>query len=282
MPFGRGIRRPSKAPEHLLRRVRVGRTSGQGGPNSAIRSTSDHYPTVTTTATGLSRMVSEIDSEPRLFDVVRREAQLTPVPSRSAPAERHHVGSGFYLLLVGLVATAIIGAFFGIAFSLLTQPKDKTVVGAGLVSPAAEEAVSTRGTTSPGEPRATTDTSAKTALAPDSTLPAPGPPAPPLQVNSSPAVAKFTGVAGEPTRSESASSRSRAHSATRGGRSAHHNQQPAAQTEKQRVLSAAMDRAHRQNFSDAFPTLTPPRAGARNPFDVPTTDMKGRQALSRP
>jgi hypothetical protein len=99
-----------------------------------------------------------------------------------------------------------------------------------------------------------------------------------LQVNSSPAVAKFTGLAGEPTRSESASSRSRAHSATRGGRSAHHNQQPAAQTEKQRVLSAAMDRAHRQNFSDAFPTLTPPRAGARNPFDVPTTDMKGRQA----
>jgi len=227
-------------------------------------------------------MVSEIDSEPRLFDVVRREAQLTPVPSRSAPAERHHVGSVFYLLLVGLVATAIIGAFFGIAFTLLTQPKDKTVVGAGLVSPAAEEAVSTRGTTSPGEPRATTDTSAKTALAPDSTLPAPGPPAPPLQVNSSSAVAKFTGVAGEPTRRESASSRSRAHPATRGGRSAHHNQQPAPQTEKQRILSAGMDRAHRQNFSDAFPELTPPRAGARNPFDVPTTYMKGRQALSRP
>jgi len=62
------------------------------------------------------------------------------------------VGSVFYFLLVGLV-------------SLLTQPKDKTVVGAGLVSPAAEEAVSTRGTTSPGQPRATTDTSAKTALA---------------------------------------------------------------------------------------------------------------------
>jgi hypothetical protein len=70
----------------------------------------------------------------------------------SAPAERHHVGSVFYFLLVGLV-------------SLLTHPKDKTVVGAGLVSPAAEEAVSTRGTTSPGQPRATTGTSAKTALA---------------------------------------------------------------------------------------------------------------------
>ena len=60
---------------------------------------------------------------------------------------------------------------------------------------------------------------------PDSSLPAPGPPAPPLQVNSSPAVAKFTGVAGEPTPRESASSRSRAHPATR-GRSAHQISNP--------------------------------------------------------
>ena len=36
--------------------------------------------------------------------------RVEDVPSRSAPAERHHVGSVFYLLLVGLVATAIIGA----------------------------------------------------------------------------------------------------------------------------------------------------------------------------
>ena len=40
---------------------------------------------LTTYTFGMSRMVSEIDSEPRLLDVVRREAQLTPVPSRSAP-----------------------------------------------------------------------------------------------------------------------------------------------------------------------------------------------------
>ena len=72
--------------------------------------------------------------------------------SESVPQRSGIVGSVFYFLLVGLV-------------SLLTQPKDKTVVGAGLVSPAAEEAVSTRGTTSPGQPRETTDTSAKTALA---------------------------------------------------------------------------------------------------------------------
>jgi hypothetical protein len=42
---------------------------------------------LTTYTFGMSRMVSEIDSEPRLLEVVRREAQLTPVPSRSAPAE---------------------------------------------------------------------------------------------------------------------------------------------------------------------------------------------------
>jgi len=91
---------------------------------------------------------------------------------------------------------------------------------------------------------------------PDSSLPAPGPPAPPLQVNSSPAVAKFTGVAGEPTPRESASSRSRAHPATR-GRSAHQISNPRLRPGKQRILSAAMDRAHRQNFSDAFPALAP-------------------------
>jgi len=99
--------------------------------------------------------------------------QLTSAPSRSAPAERPDFGIIFYLVLIGLVAAAIIGVFFGIAISLLTQPKDRTVVGAVLVSPAAEEAVITRGTTNPSEPRATTEASAKTALAPDSTLPVP-------------------------------------------------------------------------------------------------------------
>ena len=78
-------------------------------------------------------MVSEINTEPRLF--VLREAQLTSPPSRSAPAERPDFGIIFYLVLIGLVAAAIIGVFFGIAISLLTQPKDRTVVGAGLVSP---------------------------------------------------------------------------------------------------------------------------------------------------
>jgi len=76
---------------------------------------------------------------------------MTTLPP-SLYLDQTRVGSVFYFLLVGLV-------------SLVTQPKDKTVVGAGLVSPAAEEVVSTRGTTSPGQPRATTDTSAKTALA---------------------------------------------------------------------------------------------------------------------
>jgi hypothetical protein len=158
-----GLASPSLA--EFAPHERHGRVEPELGPSTVPRTA---YATVTSdspAAAGLSGVVSGIDTEPRLFDSVRREAQPTSAPSRSAPRERPHVGSVFYLLLVGLVATAIIGAFFGIAFSLLTQPKDKTVVGAGLVSPAAEEAVSTRGTTSPGQPRATTDTSAKTALA---------------------------------------------------------------------------------------------------------------------
>jgi hypothetical protein len=61
--------------------------------------------------------------------------KLTSAPSRSAPAKRPHVGSVFYLFLVGLVAAAIIVVLFGVAFSLLTLPKDHTVVGAGPVSP---------------------------------------------------------------------------------------------------------------------------------------------------
>ena len=91
-------------------------------------------------------MVSEIDLEPRLFDFVPREAQLTSAPSRDRP----QVGSVFYLLLVGLVAAAIIGVFFGVGVSLLTLPKDHTVVGAGPLPPDAEEAVSTaKGCTEP-------------------------------------------------------------------------------------------------------------------------------------
>jgi Flp pilus assembly pilin Flp len=64
-------------------------------------------------------VVSEIGTEPQPFDFLRRKAKLTSASSRSAPAKRPHVGGVFYLLLVGLVAAAIIGVFFGIAFSLL-------------------------------------------------------------------------------------------------------------------------------------------------------------------
>jgi hypothetical protein len=220
-------------------------------------------------------VVSEIDLEPRLFDFVPREAQLTSAPSRSAPTDRPHVGSVSYLLLFALIAAAIIGIFFGVAFALLTPPKEHTFVAAGPVSPGEEEAVSTaKATPSPGDPQATIVTSAETAPVPDPTSHAPDPVLSPPQMNSSAAGAEFAGP-GAPTRSASGGSRSRAHSATHRGRSTHHHQQPAAQAEKQRVLSAAMDRAHRENFSDPFPSLTPPRTGARNPFDLLITHLTG-------
>ena len=83
-------------------------------------------------AAGLWGVVPEIDTEPRLFGSVHREAPLTWAASRDAPAERPHVGSVSYLLLSALIAAAIIGIFFGVAFALL--PKDHTVVAAGGVS----------------------------------------------------------------------------------------------------------------------------------------------------
>jgi hypothetical protein len=50
----------------------------------------------------------------------------------------------------------------------------------------------------------------------------------------------------------------------------------AAQDEKQRISSAAMDRAHRENFSDPFQSLTPPEAGQKSPFDQLITHLTGR------
>ena len=252
---------------------RQGRVEPELGPSTVPRTA---YATVTSdspVAVGLSGVVSEIDLEPRLFDFVPREAQLTSAPSRSAPTDRPHVGSVSYLLLFALIAAAIIGIFFGVAFALL--PKDHTVVAAGPVSPGEEETVSTaKATPSPCDPPATIVTSAGTAPVPDPTSHAPDPVLSPPQMNSSAAAAEFAGP-GAPTRSASGGSRSRAHSATHRGRSTHHHQQPPAQAEKQRVLSAAMDRAHRENFSDSFPSLTPPRAGARNPFDLLITHLSG-------
>jgi hypothetical protein len=262
---------------------RQDRVEPELGPSTVPRTA---YPTVTSdspAAGGLSSVVSDFDTEPRLFEFITRQAQLTSAPGRSAPAKRPHVGTAFYLLLLGLVAAAIIGVFFGVALSLLTLPKDHTVVGAGPVSPGAEEAVSTAtATTSPGDLPATIVASAGTAPAPDPTSPAPDPtsPGPDLsasapQVNSSAAATEFVGP-GEPTQSASSGSRSRTHSATHRGRSAHHHRQSPAQAEKQRELSAAMDRAHRENFADSFQSLTPPKAGARNPFDLLITHPTGR------
>jgi hypothetical protein len=269
-----GLASPSLA--EFAPHERKGRVEPELGPSTVPRTA---YATVTSdspAAAGLSGVVSSgIDTEPRLFDSVRREAQPTSAPSRSAPGERPHVGSVFYLLLVGLIAAAIIGVFFGGALSLLTPPKDHTVVGAGPVSPRAEEAVSTaKTTTSPGHAAATIIASAGTAPAPHLTSPVPDFPASPPQMSLTAAAAEFAGP-GEPARGASGGSRSRAHSVTRRGRSAHPHRQPPAQAEKQRILSAAMDRAHRENFSDSFQSLAPPRAGARNPFDLLITHPIG-------
>ena len=110
---------------------RQGKVEPELGPSTAPGTA---YATVTSdspSAAGLWGVVPEIDTEPRLFGSVHREAPLTWAATRDAPAERPHVGSVSYLLLFALIATAIIGIFFGVAFALLTPPKDHTVVAAG-------------------------------------------------------------------------------------------------------------------------------------------------------
>jgi hypothetical protein len=65
-----------------------------------------------------------------------------------------------------------------------------------------------------------------------------------------------------------------------------HREELAAQAEKQRILSAATDRAHHENFSDPFQSLTPPQAWQRNPFDQLLTHLTGQikpaQSLTPP
>ena len=262
---------------------RQGRVEPELGPSTMPRTANASVTSDSPVAAGLSGVVSEIDLEPRLIDFVPREAQLTSAPSRSAPTDRPHVGSVSYLLLFALIGAAIIGIFFGLAFAVLTPPKDHTVVAAGPVSSGEEEAVSTaKATPSPGDPAATIVTSAPVQ---DPTSHMPDSPASPPQVNSSAAAAEFA-EPGAPTRSASGGSRSRAHTAIRRGHSAHHYRQPPAQAEKQRILSASMDRAYRENSADSFPSLTPPRAGARNPFELlimnPTGPTKSAQSLTPP
>src|SRR3984893_12535481 len=76
------------------------------------------YPTLTSNtpaAAGQSSVVSDFDTEPRLFEFITRQAQLTSAPGRSAPAKRPHVGTVFYLVLLGPFLPASSGVSFACA-----------------------------------------------------------------------------------------------------------------------------------------------------------------------
>jgi hypothetical protein len=252
-----------------------GRVEPELGPPFAARKVDAAVrPDASRAAADISGVFPEIDNTPR-------EAPSTSAPSRRARAERLHADSVFYLLLVGLIAAATIGVFFGIAFFLLAQPKDRTIVGGAGVSSGMEEPLSTaRDTARAGDAPTPIVPSAETAPVSDPASGSPSPLAPP-PVSPDPAATELVTQPGEPIRSGSAVSRSIAHSPPRLGRSAHHHRQPtreepAARAEKQRLLSAAMNRAHHENFSDPAPSLTPPQAGAKNPFDQLITQLTGR------
>ena len=255
---------------------RQGRVEPELGPSTMPRTA---YATVTSDSARSCRTVGRGSRDRHgaaaVWTLCHREAPLTSAASCSAPTDRPHVGSVSYLLLFALIGAAIIGIFFGVAFAVLTPPKDHTVVAAGPVPPGDAEAVSTAtATPSPSDPPTTIVTSPGTVPVQDPTSHMPDSPASPPQVNSSAAAAEFAG-AGALTRSASGGSRSRAHTAIRRSQSAHHYRHPPAQAEKQRILSASMDRAYRENSADSFPSLTPPRAGARNPFDLLITHLTG-------
>jgi hypothetical protein len=110
-----GLATPSFA--EFAHQFREGRVEPELGPPTAPR-TADP-------AAEMTGMVSEIDTEPRLFDFVPREAPPTSVPSRRAPAERPHIGSVVYLLLVGLVAAATIGVSLASLFSCSHSPRTR-------------------------------------------------------------------------------------------------------------------------------------------------------------
>jgi hypothetical protein len=248
---------------------RQGRIEPELGPPTVSRTA---YPSIASdssaAAAGPSDRVSKVQTEPRLFEPVPRETRPTSTCGRSHPTERSRVSSVFHLLPVGLIGAAIVGVFFGIAFSLLPQSKDKTASAGGSAFPAAEQFRSTpKGSASSGNPPATIVASAENASTSDQ-RPA-DPSAPPPQVNSSPANAEAAGPPRKPTPSAGAiaANRGRAHLATRRSRSAHYHPRPPVNAEKPRILSAAMDRAHRKNFSDPFQSLTPPQAGGWNSFD---------------
>jgi hypothetical protein len=160
------------------------------------------------------------------------------------------------------------------------------------MSPGVEEAVSTaKGTTRAGDSPTTIIASAQTAPTPGPVSGWPRPAAPPPPVGPSPAAAESAGPPGESTHRASGGRRSGAHSAAGRGLSAHHHRQPtreelAAQAEKRRILSAAMDRAHHENFPDPFQSLTPPQARQRNPFDQLIMHLTGQtnpaQSLTPP
>jgi len=227
-------------------------------------------------------MVSEIDTEPRLFGAVPRETQLVSAPSCGVAVEKLHVGRPLHLLLLGLVAAAIVGVFFGGAFFLLAEPKNQTFVPAAPASPAVkEEAVTTaENTTAPGDAAATITAAEQAATTPASASGLPNLPTSPPQVSSSPAAAEFAGSPGKAMQRASGGRRSHVHLAAQRYRSGNHPQSDrkelGAQAEKQRILSAAMDRARGENFSDPFQSLTRPQPGQKSPFDQLITHLTRR------
>jgi hypothetical protein len=71
-------------------------------------------------------------------------AAPTAEPSRRAAATRRSVGILLYLVVIGFVATATIGVFFGLGLSLLVQPIEKPFAGSSTPNRSTEAAPQSR------------------------------------------------------------------------------------------------------------------------------------------
>ena len=229
-----------------------------------------------TPTAGLWSADLQAHAEPRHLDFAPRKALPPSAASDRVRIEGPRLNSAF-LLLVGLVIAAIGTVYFGISFFLLSQPEEKFIAATGPASSGGEEArITPKVMTGPSDPQPRTIATAETPPAPNAPSYDPAPPAPPPQASGPPAAAGFARPRGESTRNASGGNRSYAHPATRRGGAAHHQVQPSPQVENQPSLSAAMDRAHRENFSDSPGSLTPPRAGARSAFDQLISHLTGQ------
>jgi hypothetical protein len=115
-----------------------GRTSATRSLNKPVHQLAPRSPPRTSDPAGVPDTLAKLSG--KLSDTgnqrLRAGPMLTASASTSTPRSRTAapgltVGIFLYLVSVGLIATVIIGVFFGIGFFLLAHPTEKMIAGPG-------------------------------------------------------------------------------------------------------------------------------------------------------